>query len=391
MARMAFSSSKPGARGPDRVRLAGIACAAVSVVGAGIVLIVRPIFDGAGLLNVAAALLGIVAAGVWAADLRRAAPTVAPGRPTWTPAHPMPGTWAAHASATGPWLAADQATAPRPAQEVVDDPLFAFPPTGAARAFIQPKEGEPLRRCQDFFAADPVRGIFAVTDGVSTAFLPRPWASIVARAAVSTPGALHDETAFRPWLDDAAAAWRDWVVERWLPAIQRQQTARGEMPANYGEMIDDKGAQTTLILCEVTPTRDGARVLLTSIGDAVGLHARRTNAGWTLADAFPVDDPDHFGVQPATLPTRADPSLQARAWRECVRRSFTARSGDRIILATDTMAEWILRDPPARLEQVVALATAEDFELLIERERQRGVMKDDDMTVLIVPIPLRER
>jgi hypothetical protein len=390
MARMRFSASKPGSRGPDRVRLAGIICAAISVVGAGIVLIVRPVFDGAGLLNLAAALLGIVAASIWMADLRRSAPALPAGRATWAPAHPMPGTWSVQSSVTGQW-AATQATAPRPAQAVVDDPLFALPPTGAARAFIQPKEGEPLWRCQDFFAADPAHGVFAVTDGVSTAFLPRPWASIVARSAVRAPSALRAEATFRPWLDEAAATWRDWVVDRWLPVIQRQQAARGELPMNYGEMIDEKGGQTTLILCEVTPERNGARVLLTSIGDAVGFHARRANDGWELVDAFPVDDPDHFGVQPPTLPTRADPALQARAWRECVRRTVIARPGDRIILATDTMAEWILRDPPARLAQVLALATAEDFELLIARERQRGLMHDDDMTLLIVPIPLRER
>lgn len=388
---MSFSSSSPGARGSDRARLAGIICAAISVVGAGIVLIARPVFDAAGLLNVAAALLGMVAAIIWLTDRRRSASALPAGRAAWAPAQPLSGTRSAQSGATGPWLSAAQAPAPRPAQAVVEDPLFAFPPTGSARAFIQPKEGEPLRRCQDFYAADPAHGVFAVADGVSTAFLPRPWASIIARAAVRTPSALRTEAAFRSWLDEAAAHWRDWVVDRWLPAIQRQQAERGEIPAKYGEMIADKGSQTTLILCEVLPERDGAQVMLTSIGDAVGLHARRAKDGWELLDAFPVDDPDHFGVQPPTLPTRTEPALQARAWRECGRRTLVARLGDRILLATDTMAEWLLRNPATRLAQVLALTSAEEFELLIERERQRGLMQDDDMTVLIIPIPLRER
>jgi hypothetical protein len=396
-ARMAsLSADKKG----DRLALLGLGCALLSVVGAALVLIVRPVLDAAGLLILAAGLLGLLAAALWLLEARRPAAS-APAAPsrrsmgTLLPIFDREGEIRQEVSGV------DQhdPTLPKSPLSIKDgegsgvgpsiaaDSLFVLPATGAARAFIAAKEGEPLSRCQDFYAADPARGVFAVTDGVSATFLPRVWASIIARAAVRAPEALREEAAFLAWLAECRAAWHTWVVNRWLPAIHAQQAARGEVPTDYSGLIHHKGAQTTIIACQVmAQADDGVQVDLAAVGDAVALHARPAGAGWELVTAFPITDPAAFGVQPGTLPTSGDPIWQARAWADLRRLTLTAQPEDVMLLATDTLAGWILRDPAGRIARLLALPDAVAYETLIAEERQSGEMNDDDMTLLIVPI-----
>ncbi len=381
-------ASLSSAKGFDRVACVGLGCALISIVGAGLVLLARPVLDAAGLLVAAAGLLGILAAALWLFTARHAAVTPLAAPPPLSGGQPCPPSDGEGPSPLpSPSADGEGPGVGPPGPGVGPDPLFTLPATGAARAFILAKEGEPLARCQDFYAADPVQRVFAVTDGVSTSFLPRAWASIIARAAVRAPAALHEEAAFLVWLAECRAAWHAWVVNRWLPMIHAQQTARGEVPTDYRNLIHHKGAQTTLIACQVTPELDaGVRVDLVAVGDAVALHARQTDEGWALLTAFPIADPTAFGTQPGTLPTSSDPVWQARAWADLRRMTLTASPKDVILLATDTLAAWILRDPSARIARMLALPDAAAYATLIAQERQSGTMHEDDMTLLIVPL-----
>ena len=68
--------------------------------------------------------------------------------------------------------------------------FFALPATGEAVAYLLPKEGETLSKCQDFYAVGVADHMYAVTDGVSTSFAPRAWASMIARGVVQAPPGL---------------------------------------------------------------------------------------------------------------------------------------------------------------------------------------------------------
>ncbi len=364
----------------DAVALIGLVCSVASIIGAAVALALRPLLDVAGWLDLSAGALGVVAAAFWLWEARQArqrAALEARHSAAMAPAVQVVSEAAQNAQAVANVLASRAAG---------EDPLFALPLTGTARAFMQPKEGESPSRCQDFYSADPENGRYAVTDGVSSSFLPRPWASIIARAAVKVPEAFSSEASFAGWLKGCAASWQAWVTERWLPGIRAQQAQRGEVPADYAEMIQQKGAQTTLILCALAPGNGATQVDLIAVGDAVACHARPGAEGWELLAAFPIADPAHFGVQPATLPTRDSDAERERAWREVRRLTLAAQPGDRILLATDTLAEWLLRDPAERLGELDALTDDAAFVALLAREREQGHMKDDDMTVMIIPI-----
>ena len=72
--------------------------------------------------------------------------------------------------------------------DIFTDAVFLNPvaPAGFI-AYIVPKPGEKAVSCDDAFAFDVQRGIFAVADGVGTSFLSRPWASILVQGFVKNP------------------------------------------------------------------------------------------------------------------------------------------------------------------------------------------------------------
>jgi hypothetical protein len=275
-----------------------------------------------------------------------------------------------------------------PIVPIADDPLFALPDPGNATVFLLPKEGEPLSKCQDFYAVNVEQRIYAVTDGVSTSFAPRAWASIVARSIVQNPFVWRGEDAFTSWLSEQGEVWHDWITNRWVTTIHALQAQRGENLLDYSRLIDETGAQTTLICAALLPeeTPQQARVELLAIGDAEAFHVEREDGRWVVRQAFPFSAPEQFGAQPAMLATIDSPQWREFAWQRRATHTLTVQTGDRIVLTSDTLAEWLLHDRDARMQQLLALHDAADFERLIEQERLAGQMKDDDMTLLIIPM-----
>ena len=307
----------------------------------------------------------------------------------------------------------------------LDDPLFRLEDPGPGAWLVRVGK-DPTQLCQDSFACDPARRVYAVADGVSQSFMPAAWARIVARAAVAHPGPFGGETEFAAWLDAAADRWLDWMHEVWLP----RATSR-----DWSAEIDGQGAQTTLVCCSIgeRPRRGGAksvRVDVTAIGDAECLLFRPRTAGWELLVAVPLEHPSDFGATPATLATRRDPTRAAAMYRSLRRGSFEALPGDRLALATDAVACWLLaqaRTPPSPAPGVVArpaspaggdlsppprpprasadsafsvtpssvggedligraLESPAAFELLAQAEIDAGRLEDDDLTLLVVAI-----
>ncbi len=271
---------------------------------------------------------------------------------------------------------------------IADDPLFALPDPGDAVAYMLPREGEPLSKCQDFYGVNGADRRYAVTDGVSTSFAPRAWASLLAKSVVATDPVWQDFDTFDAWLSVQGAAWHDWMTQRWVPTIHALQAQRGEPLADYTEQIAAKGAQATLICAALTPMIDTpeVRVELLAIGDAIAFHVAQQAGDWRMRLAFPLNAPEAFGVQPTTLATMAKPEWRQHAWQLRRTHTLTAQIGDRLLLASDTLAEWILHEPDTRIPMLLSIGDADAFSRLIDQSRQDGLMKDDDITLLIIPI-----
>jgi hypothetical protein len=140
-----------------------------------------------------------------------------------------------------------------PGVPIASDPLFSFAqPTAGERCFVLAREGEPLVECQDRYALNAAKRVYAIADGVSGSFLPGPWASIIAQGFVDRFEALGEKEAFSHWLYDCCASWNAWMQQHWVPAMNWQRQLQGEQPGDWSEEIA-KGAQTTLTGCAIGP------------------------------------------------------------------------------------------------------------------------------------------
>jgi Protein phosphatase 2C len=206
----------------------------------------------------------------------------------------------------------------------------------------------------------------AVADGASESMLAGPWARLLARAAcchgpAALPAALRD--AGRSWPAEVAAYLADRPVAWW-----QQEKLR-------------RGAQATVLVVQVGPAGEWRAA---SVGDSCLFHCRD---GQVLR-AFPVTAPDDFGVRPElAVSTAVETSRIRRAAGRC-------RPGDRLVLATDAVAEWVLRaaqaggNPVPVLESLVAVPGNARLATWAQAQRApaTGALRNDDITLVVLEL-----
>ncbi len=276
---------------------------------------------------------------------------------------------------------------------IASDPLFGFAqPMAGERCFVLPREDEPLVECQDRYALNSAKRIYAIADGVSGSFLPGPWASIIAQGFVDRFEDLGEKETFSRWLYDCCGAWNAWMEQRWVPAMNWQRQLAGEQPGDWSAEIT-KGAQTTLTGCAIGPMNGAGLIEISvwAIGDAQFFVYHHGNDGsWTIQTVFPLTNPAQFGYRPDTLFTIPHTSRFEQAWAAQRTLYCAAQPGDYVVLATDTLAKWMMlegRNPSERLTALLHCATADEFSKIIRGElRAKRIEEDDDMTLLVIPV-----
>jgi hypothetical protein len=327
-----------------------------------------------------------------------------PAKPAPPTARPAISAWdaalASPANATkppAPESEAMAAAAALPYTPIDQDRLFRLDvPAAGERCFLLPKEGEPLVECQDRFAlyVNGARRCYAVADGVAGSFVPGPWARIVAQSFVERGASFADIQDFQGWLADCSNHWHTWIEQRWVPTINTLRARNGDVPGNWSNEIR-QGAQTTLIGCALSPGNQiendtSTEISIFGIGDAeLFLFTRGPNGFWTVEDMFPFDSSRAFDAHPDTLITAARPDLVERAWQRRKNMLLHAFPGDMLVLATDTLAKWLLTQIEQNTGRWLPLLSISDpvaFEEHIRREFHRDQVDDDDLTMLIIPI-----
>jgi hypothetical protein len=241
------------------------------------------------------------------------------------------------------------------------------------RAFWTPKRGHSDAEYEDAWAADPLAGRFAVADGASESSYAGLWAKLLAETFVATS---------RPWdgLD-----WLDGPRRRWSAEVDGQEMEW------YAEMKRDQGAYATLLglAVQFSPRGKPRHWQALAVGDSCLVRVR----GGEPPRSFPLTKAADFGNQPRLLGSRpspdgspADPPLLSRG--DC-------KAGDRLFLMTDAFAQWFMHrcetkhHPWEDLGRLLAAPKSEKaFPAWVEKLRDRGDLRNDDVTLLAVgPIP----
>jgi hypothetical protein len=147
----------------------------------------------------------------------------------------------------------------------------------------------------------------------------------------------------------------------------------------------DDGSFATLLGCEIAGLGGPRpRWSAVALGDTVLFHVR----GRRLLAQFPALSSEDFGLNPDGVFTQPSTRDRMRAALEHADGSLVV--GDRLFLATDAIAEWIVRTDRSDAELLWRALGALDhparFRRLVADCRRAGEMKNDDVTLMRVEV-----
>jgi hypothetical protein len=280
----------------------------------------------------------------------------------------------------------------------IDDPLFAIPQPKRARFFFTTKDDGPSIYCEDACAISPDETRFALCDGTSQSKLPRPWATLLAQKWIEEPlEAGVSVEALNRWLEQPRRDWCTWVRETWVPTISQRDQAVG-LPGvteeQYTKIMERRAASTFLgVTLRGRTGGAGVEWQALALGDTCLFALRRDGSHWRLsAPGFPLSSSKDFAnPAPHSFPCReVDASLLVPHVRFM---RGTCLPGDILLLATDALAEWVLRQMEHRSEvweTCITLEKQTDFDLFVNfyrnEEQSREFLRNDDTTLVLIPI-----
>jgi hypothetical protein len=248
--------------------------------------------------------------------------------------------------------------------------------------FHRPKVGSSAAEwedCAGYDPGDPASGRnarFMVADGATEAYASIRWVgqlveSFLGEDPVGGWPALTEEG-----MDD----WFGLMQQRWLDRA----------PTTFANIFEERkfrqdGSFATLLACEISGLRGPQpRLTAVALGDAVLFHVRDGR----LITQFPQMAAGDFGLDPDGVFTQ--PSQRGRMRARLRRIEQVLEVGDRLFLATDAVALWIVRSMASdgqtlwsTLDQIVH---PQQFDRFASEQLDSGRMKNDDLTLLHVQI-----
>ena len=253
-------------------------------------------------------------------------------------------------------------------------------PAGATvRTFQVPKADRPPEGCEDAFAIhvpQPCgermprlsRFRLALADGATCTSGSRNWARLLAIAAVESMAPWSRFSYLLPQLQTLRSRW--------------MQEARGSLPSPapwFVEAALERGAFSTLLRLHV----EGSTWRAEAWGDTCLFHYR----GDALIRAFPYTEPAEFDQDPFLLASVAGRDRDLAA---CLRMAQgRMQRGDRLLLATDAAAQWLLRtgDWNGLRHSLGADRFGNAFQAWVEAERAALRLKNDDTSLILLENP----
>jgi hypothetical protein len=218
---------------------------------------------------------------------------------------------------------------------------------------------------------------FALSDGATETSFSREWATILARAYIA--GA-DSRRRLLLGMSSSRKAWEQSAKRKPLPWYAEQKLKMGAFATLLGMRFTDAGAPASR-----HTTRNAAlgQWKATAIGDTC-LFIIRNRA---LRRAWPLYQSKDFGNRPILLRSTPQPELLSPGLLET---AGSCVPHDSFFLTTDAVAQWLLREfecgrkPWEDLGE--ALTRQDDFVRLIRSLRERGQIRNDDVTAVRITV-----
>ena len=239
-----------------------------------------------------------------------------------------------------------------------------------SQVFELPKDVEYPEQNQDAWALDHRRGAAAIADGVASTIFSRQWARILTEAAMASLPDPDLPEAFRCWLGDCREAWRSRINVSKLAWHQKAKLRDGAFSTLLWLMLMDE------------PETSLCRLRGYAVGDSCLFLVR----GGKTIRTFPLHNSAELEANPMVLGSidlRHDKQVQFERLDEA------CRPGDLVVLCTDAVADWALRQQeagaPVEWEGFWNMPE-EAWQCEVTALRDRRQMRYDDTTMILLRV-----
>ena len=243
--------------------------------------------------------------------------------------------------------------------------------------FQTAKAGNRLDECEDAcrvvysLAADTAW--IALCDGASESAFARSWARILADGYVASPFDPSDLSCedLAEWLEPCGNKWSEAVPWDRLPWHGEAKTRAGALAAMLALAVDLSPNH-----CGAFPWR------ATAVGDCCLFVVRDGR----LHLAFPVNSNAEFNNTPSLI--CSNPANNRRLWEHVLRLKGEFHPGDRVILASDALAAWLLQEHESGSKPWDVLASLEpgEWDDWVQARRAERSMRNDDTTLIMLSV-----
>jgi hypothetical protein len=260
-----------------------------------------------------------------------------------------------------------------------------------SRLLSMQKAGNVPAEYEDAAARDDARGRFAVADGASDAYDSGRWARLLVDSFVAGELPAMGRAEVDDWVAKLAQRWSD--VVPWAEISQprnwyKYEKARlGDFATFLGLELDSSGTREDER--SDTDTAGDRRWRAIAVGDSCLFQIRGNEL--VPPSPFPLASSADFNVTPPLVATAQAYNRRSLERLRVVDGCY--RPGDLFLLATDALAcgmiaAWEAGEQP--WAELAALPRA-DFSKLVSRLRRERLLRNDDVTLLIVETKVATR
>ncbi len=237
--------------------------------------------------------------------------------------------------------------------------------------FHRSKTGNTSEEYEDAYASDSTNGVFAVADGATESSFSDVWAKALVKTFVENPPGFvtNDRDVMKGILQLARAQWYSSIDWTTLPWFQKNKAMLG--------------SYSTLLGLQIDLLDEKRRFRCMTIGDSCMFHITGDRM-----ESFPFSDSTDMSNTPRLMWSgRGFMGAQAKEVDipGIEVKYGKLRVGDRIVLATDAIAKWMLKHKADKPWQDL-LSHGGDFDSYVGDLISSGQVKNDDVTLVFITV-----
>ena len=246
------------------------------------------------------------------------------------------------------------------------------------KSFRASKEAESIDGCQDAYCINTKANRYAIADGATRSFYPAEWARLIVEHFCNNPSGLNKSLFLN-------SNWEEWLMpiqQEWYADIAKE-VEKSEKYYVKNRFAKKEAAGSTFVGMEFNYVAENKQLHWQAmiVGDSCLFHVTKDTF-----ESFLLTKSEEFTNFPECF---ASFSKDNHFTPKFI--SGEAKNGDVFLLATDALANWILRQKGVKnWEKVwntfISLENEDDFERFIYniRNDQHIPLDDDDVTLVVI-------